>query len=90
MTYETFLEKLRGTPRNWYLKCGKFIRTTDTPVTGFTTHCPLNAVLGAVEAQVDRFEPWQVEVMAAADASFHAIEAIRRDLLTACGLQEAV
>ena len=96
MTYNTFLAKLRETPRDWQITPLGAIRRWD----GFpeVLCCPITAVAAtpvdsgrALDVAKDIKLPQSVtnKVIAAADGMWHLEAAVRRDLLAACGLEEA-
>jgi hypothetical protein len=96
MTYPEFLEALRNTPRDWCLIQERYIRRE---VSLDDYQCPLTSL-------VPHYEPFKFmyagmelglspgmsrRIAAAADGNMRTRNSkMRRDLLEACGLEEAV
>lgn len=95
MNYEEFLEKLRATPRDWYVTYGRMIRLNEKRA------CPLVAVARLLFPEAESFHPAEItrprtllgmeyaladKIADAADTE--AYPQIRADLLAACGLTE--
>jgi hypothetical protein len=101
MTYETFLAKLRETPRDWEIVspwvagCG----SVDPIRRDGGCECPLQAVIPAWETDTAPEPEWWGDVRQAADGHClpgiekywslkPELESVRRDLLAACGLED--
>jgi len=95
MTYEEFLDKLRATPRDWYVNCVGRIRRRhgDNFV---LDQCPISALVGYTSvayrsaSETLNIPPKLVRlIIAAADYDLGLDKhrkLIRQDLLAACGL----
>lgn len=80
-TYEQFLEKLRQTPRDWYVTASGCIRLRQSRP-GIKL-CPVEAVYGTFPSPEQHYE-----VVPAADFSMRHDPRVRADLLAACGLSD--
>lgn len=94
MTLEQFLERLRETPRDWFLLNGTRLRREGT-IQGETLYCcPLREVFQAMEyitPAENAFGNKELpdRIMEAAD-SIRREPTLRQQLLEACGLVERV
>ena len=79
--YQAFIAKLRETPRDWRISVGCIRRSCDGPC------CPLQELGGW--PQLGFGMKMASFIILAADKTTPYIPEIRRDLLDACGLQEA-
>jgi hypothetical protein len=88
MTYETFLAKLRETPRDWEISFEGVIRRGQRccPITSLTGRSATHWKLTAIELGMSEVLAEKIVEAADCDAGHNPI--VRRDLLAACGLSQ--
>lgn len=92
MTYHEFLEALRKTKRDWYLESDGEIRITSSylcPLVFLAPYEYLNENFVRAGQKLGLSVALSNRIAAAADGDMRNSKT-RRDLLEACGLQEAV
>lgn len=87
MTYQEFLQKLRETPRTWQVRDSLLRSGANCPLTAVAGHFDSAAYYADAAAELGVCEDDMCQIVWAADtADLKHVDAVRDDLLRACGL----